>query len=110
MSPTARRRTRKPRSSTPSTESSHAQGLAASRVAAVVAPWKWRTFPVYFAFSLGGFIGLYMGIVSEAIQNPAVSIVVFSLWAILLGFGLSRFTTRFLISRNWVKPRPARSK
>jgi len=109
MSPTARRRTRKPRSSTPA-EAAHPLAPAAARAAAAMAPWRWRTFPVYFAFALGGFLGLYMGIISEWIKNPAASTVVFGFWAILLGFGLSRFTTRFLINRNWVKPRPGRTK
>ena len=27
--------------------------------------WKWKTFPVYFAFSMGGFIGLYVGVLVE---------------------------------------------
>ena len=61
--------------------------------------WHWRTFPVYFMFSLGGFIGLYMGIIASG--GGVVSIVAFTFWAILLGFGLSRFTSRWMISRGW---------
>jgi len=62
--------------------------------------WQWRTFPVYFAFALGGFIGLYMGLIAAA-ANETVQLVFFMLWAILLGFGFSRVTSRFMISRNW---------
>lgn len=70
--------------------------------------WKWKTFPVYFAFSVGGFIGLYFGVIVQATENSALTYGVFVAFALLLGFGLSRLTTRFLISRNWVKPRPAK--
>ncbi len=67
--------------------------------------WDWRTFPVYFAFSLGGFIGLYMGLVAGATSNSIVSLVAFTVWAILLGFGFSRITSRWMISHNWGKRR-----
>lgn len=70
--------------------------------------WRWKTFPVYFAASAGGFIGLYLGVIVQAAGNSALTYAVFVTFALLLGFGLSRLTTRFLISRNWVKPRPAR--
>ncbi len=70
--------------------------------------WKWKTFPVYFALSMGGFIGLYFGVLVQAAENSALTYAVFVVFALLLGFGLSRLTTRFLISRNWVKPRPAK--
>jgi len=72
--------------------------------------WKWKTFPVYFAFSMGGFIGLYVGVLVEWRNNLALTYGVFVAFALLLGFGLSRLTTRFLISRNFVKPRPARKR
>lgn len=72
--------------------------------------WKWKTFPVYFGFTLGGFIGLYCGVLVQASENSTLTFGVFVVFALLLGFGLSRLTTRFLISRNWVKPRPARKR
>jgi hypothetical protein len=72
--------------------------------------WKWRTFPVYFAFAMGGFIGLYFGVIVQATDNSALTTVVFVGFALLLGFGLSRLTTRFLISRQWVKPRPPKKR
>jgi hypothetical protein len=62
--------------------------------------WQWRTFPVYFAFSLGGFLGLYMGLIASA-TSETVQLVFFMVWAILLGFGFSRITSRWMISRNW---------
>ena len=74
--------------------------------------WQWRTFPVYLMFSLGGFIGLYMGLIAGATQNDTFTFVAFVFWAILLGFGFSRVTSRWLISRGWHrsanKKRPAR--
>lgn len=63
--------------------------------------WEWRTFPVYFAFSLGGFIGLYMGLIAGATGNSTVSFVAFTIWAILLGFAFSRITSRWMMSRSW---------
>ncbi|MEO6397174.1 MAG: hypothetical protein ABIP13_01785 [Tepidiformaceae bacterium] len=73
-------------------------------------PWKWKTFPVYFAFSVGGFVGLYFGVIVQSVGNSALTYAVFVTFALLLGFGLSRLTTRFLLSRNIVKPRPARKR
>ncbi|MGE0598890.1 MAG: hypothetical protein AB7J35_03580 [Dehalococcoidia bacterium] len=74
---------------------------AASQQAIPMPKWEWRTFPVYFAFSLGGFIGLYMGLVAGATSNNTVSLIVFTVWAILLGFGFSRITSRWMMSHNW---------
>jgi len=84
-----------------------ANGAAPAHVPVAMPNWKWKTFPVYFAFSVGGFIGLYFGVIVQATENSALTYGVFVAFALLLGFGLSRLTTRFLISRNWVKPRPA---
>lgn len=63
--------------------------------------WHWRTFPVYFAFAVGGFIGLYTALLAEATSNSNVWLVVFGFWAVLLGFGFSRITSRWLIGHNW---------
>lgn len=72
--------------------------------------WHWRTFPVYFAFALGAFLGVYAGYLAGFIQGKSDAIapayVVFIASALLLGFGLSRFTSRFMVTRRWVKPRP----
>ena len=70
---------------------------------ATMPKWKWRTFPVYFAFAIGGFIGLYMGLIAGATDNGALTAVVFGIWAVLLGFGLSRFTSMWLLSRGWTR-------
>lgn len=72
--------------------------------------WEWRTFPVYFAFALGGFIGLYMGLVAGATSNNAFSLVVFTFWALLLGFGFSRITTRWMMSRGWHRSQRVKKK
>lgn len=72
--------------------------------------WHWRTFPVYFAFSVGGFFGLYMGIIAEAWQNSTVLTICFGFWAILVGFGFSRLTSRWMMSKGWARPRSARKK
>ena len=85
-------------------------GLPAPYVPVAMPDWKWKTFPVYFAFSIGGFIGLYFGVLVQAAENSALTYAVFVAFALLLGFGLSRLTTGFLISRNWVKPRPPKKR
>jgi hypothetical protein len=80
------------------------------RAPAATAPWNWRTFPVYFAFSLGLFIGVYLGFIAGVLNdsNGTVAVVVFIVAALFLGFGFSRLTTRFMINRRWVKPRAKR--
>jgi len=67
--------------------------------------WKWKTFPVFFALAIGGFIGLYMGIVVQAANNPKVSTFVFVAFALPLGFGFSKLSTRWVLSRRIVKLR-----
>ena len=71
--------------------------------------WNWMTFPVFFAFSLGGFLGLYLGILTEATNNGWFEIVVFSGFAMLLGWGLSRIVVRWLVRRRILKPRAAKA-
>jgi hypothetical protein len=68
--------------------------------------WHWRTLPVFFAFSLGGFIGLELGIIAgnSGSNGPALGISV--IFALMLGLAFSRFAVRLMISRRWVKPRP----
>ena len=74
--------------------------------------WRWRTFPVYFAGAVGLFFGIYLGYLAGYVHaetgNQAPTLVVFVTAALLLGFGLSRVTSRFMIARRWVKPRPKR--
>ena len=71
--------------------------------------WKWRTFPVYFAFAIGGFLGMYSGIII-AQANDATQAIGFAFWAIILGFGLSRFTSMWLLSRGWTRKIAQRNK
>ncbi len=63
--------------------------------------WRWRTFPVYLAFSLGGFLGLYMGILAG--NSTGFFFFASTFWALLLGLGFSRLSTRWIMSRNWAK-------
>jgi carbon starvation protein CstA len=74
--------------------------------------WRWKTFPVYFAASLALFVGVYVGYLAGYLQfeegNNTFGMLVFILSAIFLGFGFSRLTTRFLLSRQWIKPRQRR--
>ncbi len=72
--------------------------------------WKWRTFPVYFAFAVGGFAGLYMGLLAGATSNSTFTLVAFAFWAILLGFGFSRLTSAWMVSRGWSRARTTRPK
>ncbi len=65
--------------------------------------WRWRTFPVFFAFALGGFAGLYMGIFAS--ESPGFFVFASAFWAVLLGLGFSRFTTRWIMSRQWARRR-----
>jgi hypothetical protein len=71
--------------------------------------WRWRTFPVYFAFALGLFLGVYAGAIAGIVNengNNVPMLAVFLIAAVLLGLGLSRLSTRWMMSRNWIKPRP----
>lgn len=72
--------------------------------------WRWRTFPVFFAFALGLFLGTWAGvaagIASQGSDGTTLPMnLLFILSAVLLGLALSRFMTRWLISHQWVKPR-----
>jgi hypothetical protein len=72
------------------------------------AQWNWRTFPVYFGFSLGMFIGLYMGLIAGELSregNTWMSTGIFIAVAIMLGLGLSRLTTNWLVNRRFIKAR-----
>ncbi len=74
--------------------------------------WKWTTFPVFCALSIGLFVGVYAGWIAGFIaadkDDQTLTTVVFIIAALFLGFSLSRVTTRFLVSRNWVRPRKKR--
>lgn len=73
--------------------------------------WKWRTFPVYFAFSLALFIGVYVGMLAYAANdagNSNVSLLVAGVPAVMLGLGFSRMMLRLMMTRGVIKPRPKR--
>lgn len=103
MSP-ARRRRRPHGASGP-------QGPAAAAAAAArpipLPEWKWRTFPVFFAFALGGFLGLYMGL--WASLNDTAFLLASVTWAVLLGAGFSRLSTRWILSRRWARAQRRKS-
>ncbi len=92
-------------------QASHTESAAVRRVAPPVA-WDWRTFPVYFALTLGLFAGVYIGAAAgyaESEGNGTPMTVAFVMSAILFGFALSRFTSRFLINKGWLRPKPRRN-
>lgn len=66
--------------------------------------WQWRTFPVFFAFVLGGFIGVYTGLIAAS-ASQTVQSVVFILFSSLMGFGLARLGTQWMKRRQVIKPR-----
>lgn len=67
--------------------------------------WHWRTMPVFFAFSLGGFIGLELGIIAGSVDNNGITFAALTVFALMFGLAFSRVMTRFLLSRRWIKPR-----
>ncbi len=106
---TTKRRERRTTKAHPVSESTTSQAPAGLPPLPV---WRWRTFPVYFAGALGLFIGVYVGylvgFVHAETDNGTPTLVVFVTASLLVGFGLSRVTSRFMITRRWVKPRPKR--
>lgn len=95
----------------PSTVATAPETKDAPVTAARVLPlpdWKWKTFPVYFAFALGGFIGMYTGVIAGV--NSGYFSIIAVVWAILLGVGFSRFSTRWIMSRQWAKRQTAKRK
>ncbi|GBD22490.1 hypothetical protein HRbin29_00121 [bacterium HR29] len=104
--PSSKRRGRRKRKvgGTAQPQSPPQRTAALERALRPLPEWKWRTFPVYFAFSLGAFVGLYLGLIAAA--GPAwLGTAVFVTVAILLGLGLSRLTTRWLVTRDWMRRR-----
>jgi hypothetical protein len=69
-----------------------------------VPQYKWKTFPVYFAFWLGALIFLWLGIIAGATGNTTFSTVVQVVVALFLGFGMARLVTTWMREHNWVKP------
>lgn len=67
--------------------------------------WQWFTIPVFFAFAIGGFIGLELGVVAGSTNNGRLTMAVAVVFALILGLSFSRIFTRLAISRQWIKPR-----
>ena len=71
--------------------------------------WRWTTFPVFCALSVGLFLGVYAGWLAGFIAsdsgNQTLTTIVFIVAALFMGFSLSRVVTRFMVSHKWVKPR-----
>jgi hypothetical protein len=70
--------------------------------------WKWKTFPVYFAFWLAALIFLELGIIAGASGNSTFTTVVSGVVALFLGFGVARLAVNWMMRHQWVKPRPKR--
>lgn len=111
---TAKRRARRSRGGGAAVQQQPAQARAEGQAAGLPSQpqWKWKTFPVYFAAALALFVGVYVGYLAGYLQfeedNATVGMVAFIVSAIFLGFGFSRLTTRLMMSRQWIKPRPRR--
>lgn len=76
--------------------------------------WRWRTVPVYMAFAVGGFVGTWGGVFAMDNYNETSDstylTIVYVFWALLLGFGLSRLVSRWMLSRGWSRARAANRK
>ena len=112
-----RRRRVSARAADEGTASVHAEaeGKPASTLPAVLPlpAWKWRTFPVFMALAIGLFAGVWIGVPAGIASENGNGIGVTILYlgtAVLLGAALSRFTVRWMQSRSWVKPRPAKKR
>jgi len=56
--------------------------------------WRWRSFPVFFAFAVGV---LLMGL---AVASPVLSLVVFIGGIFGVAFGLAHIVTRLIVARR----------
>jgi hypothetical protein len=57
-------------------------------------PWKWFTFPVYFALAVGLFVGYDVGLLLVARAHPNWEGATTLLFAALFAFALSQVATR----------------
>ena len=62
---------------------------------------------MFCALSVGLFVGVYAGFIAglNDESHRTFQLVVFITAALVLGLSFSRLMTRFLVSRNWVRPR-----
>jgi len=65
------------------------------------AGWRWRSFPVFFAFVCGAFV---MGLLNGA-TNP-VGLVALFLALVGVAFGAAHMTTRWLVERRARRRQP----
>ncbi|KAA0230051.1 hypothetical protein EDM76_11640 [bacterium] len=107
-----RKRPRRDRAEAPPAPAS--QGVAPVQAGRALKPppeWRWRTFPVYFAFSLALFVGVYVGLLAAAANdagNGSISLLLAGIPAVMLGLGLSRIVVRFMMTRGVIRPRAKR--
>lgn len=68
---------------------------------------------MYFALTLGGFIGAYAGYLTGYVHgnsgNALPSTIMFAIVAVLLGFGVARVGVRGLMGWGVIKPTPRRA-
>jgi hypothetical protein len=57
-------------------------------------PWKWMTFPVYFALAVGLFVGYDVGLLLVGRAHPNWEGATTLLFAAIFAFGLSQLVTR----------------
>jgi hypothetical protein len=67
-------------------------GVLVDRRGRPVAAWKWLTFPVYFALSLGLIVGYNVGLIARS--NPRLEQVATLVFSIPFAFGLAQLVTR----------------
>lgn len=114
MSPAQRKERRRRATATQRTPAvpSERQDELAARAVQPLPPWRWRTFPVFFALAVGVFVGVYGGVLAGYVNgrdgNGTPTLILFVVAAILVGVAFSRLMTRWMISRRWVKPRAKR--
>lgn len=113
MTAARRKRERRDRGAAPATAAAPAADSRAVVTTIPLPDWKWRTFPVLFALSAGLFIGIWIGslagIVAADDGNSTPMNVALIGAALLFGGVLSRFATRWMMSRQWIKPRTAKA-
>lgn len=72
--------------------------------------WHWRTFPVFFAFSLAAFLGVYIGSFTGYSWgrngNLVPTQIALAVTAVLLGFGVARLAVVGLMRIGIIRPQP----
>ncbi|MEX0782339.1 MAG: hypothetical protein WD557_06785 [Dehalococcoidia bacterium] len=106
MSTTKRRQRRAQQHVVPQAAPGSAPGPAAGTRPALP-EWKWKTFPVYFAFWLGALIFFQLGLIAAEVGGGFYTLVGAGV-ALFLGFGVARFVVNWMMRHDWVKPRAKR--